>query len=121
MIVGLGVDVVDVARVEALLVRHGERFLARCFADREVLRPGDAGHLAGLVAAKEATFKALGTGWDRGVGWRQVVVRRSEAGAPELELGDAARRRATALGVSRALVSISHDAGVAVAVVVLEA
>lgn len=121
MIVGLGVDVVEVARVERLTSKHRKRFMARCFGEGEVRRPDDAAHIAGLLAAKEAAFKALGTGWDGGVGWQQVVVRRSPAGAPEIELVGAAADRAAELGVTRHLLSISHDAGVAVAVVILQA
>ena len=120
MIVGLGIDVVDVARVARLAARHGQRFRARCFATGEVQRDQDAAHLAGLLAAKEAAFKALGTGWNEGVGWRSVVIRRSATGRPTLELIGTAARRAADLGVVRTLVSISHDAGVATAVVVLE-
>jgi len=121
VIVGLGVDVVEVARVSRLTSQHRNRFMARCFAEGEVRRADDAAHIAGLLAAKEAAFKALGTGWDGGVGWRQVVVHRSPTGAPVLELEGAAAERAAELGVTRRLLSISHDAGVAVAVVILEA
>lgn len=120
MIVGLGIDVVAVERVERLLARHGARFLARCFVDGEAVRPGDAEHLAGLLAAKEAAFKALGTGWDSGVGWRTVAVRRTAAGVPGLELSGVAATRCEALGAARSHLTITHDAGVAVAVVILE-
>ncbi|MBI4915778.1 MAG: holo-ACP synthase [Acidobacteria bacterium] len=120
MILGVGIDLVAVDRVERLLARHGSRFLDRCFVDGEAVRPGDAEHLAGLLAAKEAAFKALGTGWDAGVGWRSVAVTRPGGGAPALELSGAAAVRARDLGVRRSHLSISHDAGLAVAVVVLE-
>lgn len=120
MIAGLGVDVVAIARVAALLARHGERFTARCFLPGEVRRPAHAEHLAGVLAAKEAAFKALGTGWGEGVGWHSVEVTRSAAGAPSLRLHGVAAARAAALGGSRAHLSISHAAGVAVAVVVLD-
>lgn len=120
MIVGVGVDLVAVDRVERLLARHGARFLARCFVDGEAVRPGDAEHLAGLLAAKEAAFKALGTGWDSGVGWRTVAVRRTAAGVPGLELSGVAATRCEALGAARSHLTITHDAGVAVAVVILE-
>ena len=120
MIVGLGIDLVAVDRVERLLARHGARFLARCFVDGEAVRPGDAEHLAGLLAAKEAAFKALGTGWDSGVGWRTVAVRRTAAGVPGLELSGVAATRCEALGAARSHLTITHDAGVAVAVVILE-
>ncbi len=120
MIVGLGLDLVAIDRVATLLGRHRERLLARCFAPGEPDRPDDPQHLAGLLAAKEAAFKALGTGWGEGVGWRDVAVARNSAGTPSLTFaGDAAARFAD-LGACRAHVSISHDGGLAVAVVILE-
>ncbi len=119
MIVGVGIDVVPVARAAAILARHGSRFLARCFAEGELRRPGGE-HLAGLLAAKEATFKALGTGWGEGVGWRDVVVVAAASGAPGLLLAGGAAAKAAALGVARTHLSIAHDGGVAVAVVILE-
>ena len=120
MIVGLGLDLVSVARAERMISRHGARFLSRCCAPGEVARPDDAGHVAGVLAAKEATFKALGSGWGMGVGWRDPVVSRAPAGAPRLTLTGAAASRATALGVRSAHLSITHAAGVAFAVVILE-
>ncbi len=119
MIAGVGVDIVRVERVEHLLARYGDRFLARCFAEGEVRRLA-AEHLAGLLAAKEACFKALGTGWGEGVGWRDVRVAHGAAGAPALALSGGAATRARGLGVSQAHLSITHDGGLAVAVVVLE-
>ena len=121
MIVGIGVDLVPIARAAALLARHGDRFLARCFGPGEVTRPDDASHVAGLLAAKEAAFKALGTGWGEGVGWRDVVVAKNAAGAPLLALGGAAAARAGGLGVVRTHLSIAHAGGLAVAVVILDA
>ena len=121
MIVGVGLDLVDVERAATLLARHGRRFLDRCFAPGEVTRPEDAEHLAGLLAAKEAAFKALGCGWGDGVGWRDPVVEKSHTGAPRLVLAGNAAAKAAALGVGSALLSITHTAGVAVAVVILEA
>lgn len=120
MIAGLGVDVVATARIAALLARHGERFIRRCFLPGEICRAEDAEHLAGILAAKEAAFKALGTGWGDGVGWHSVEVTRSTAGAPALRLHGPAAAHAAARGAGRAHLSISHAAGVAVAVVVLD-
>jgi len=120
VIVGVGVDLVAVERASRLVARHGDRFLARCFAPGELFRPGDAEHLAGLLAAKEAAFKALGTGWDAGIGWRTVAVRRGAAGAPVLELSSAAADRAATLGATRSHLTITHAAGLAIAVVILE-
>ncbi len=120
MIAGLGIDVVAVARVAALLERHGERFTRRCFLPGEIRRPGDAEHLAGVLAAKEAAFKALGTGWGGGVGWHSVEVTHTTTGGPAVLLHGAAAAHAAARGAGRAHLTISHAAGVAVAVVVLE-
>jgi holo-[acyl-carrier protein] synthase len=120
VIVGIGLDLVEVERVARLLARHRRRFLDRCFAPTEITLPGDAEHLAGLLAAKEAAFKALGCGWGSGVGWRDPVVRRNQTGAPQLTFGGGAATCAQSLGVRRTHVSITHSAGVAVAVVILE-
>ena len=120
MIVGLGLDLVSIARAEKLISRHGARLLSRCCAPGEVARPDDAAHVAGVLAAKEAAFKALGSGWGMGVGWRDPVVSRTPAGAPRLTLTGGAASRAAALGVRSAHLSITHAAGVAVAVVILE-
>ena len=120
MIVGLGLDLVAVDRVARLLGRHRERLLARCFAPGELTRPDDRQHIAGALAAKEAAFKALGTGWGSGVGWRDVRVARQRSGEPCLSFAGRAAQRAEALGVARSHLSITHAGGVAVAVVVLE-
>ncbi len=120
MIVGVGLDLVSVERARRMLARHGRRLLDRCFAPDEVVRAGDPEHVAGLLAAKEAAFKALGTGWEMGVGWRDVVVRRAANGAPSLTMTGGAAERAAALGVRGAHHSITHSAGTAVAVVILE-
>jgi holo-[acyl-carrier protein] synthase len=106
-----------------LLDRHGDAAVRRICRDGESRLPegtGRVAHLAGLFAAKEATMKALGTGWAAGVGFRQIEVVRRPGGAPAIELHDAARERASALGVSALHLSITHDGRTAAAVVVLE-
>jgi len=120
---GLGLDIVDRARMERILDRHGEAFLRRICRAGEVRiarGPGRGAHVAGLFAAKEAAMKALGTGWSAGVGFLQIEILRNDSGAPELRLHGEARRRAEALGVAGLWLSISHDGPSAVAVVVLE-
>lgn len=122
-ILGLGIDLVDLARMARLLERHGEAALARICLEGEVriaAGAGRAAHVAGLFAAKEAAMKALGTGWARGVGFRQIEVVRDPSGAPGLRLHGAALARADELGVRRLHLSITHDARAAAAVVVLE-
>lgn len=125
-ILGLGVDIVDRQRIAQLLERHGEAFVKRIFRDGEIRIAADEGggrraaHIAGLFAAKEATMKALGTGWAKGVGFQQIEVLRQASGAPALQLHGEARRLADAVGVEQLWLSISHDGANAVAVVVLE-
>jgi len=121
-IAGVGIDLVEVARIASLLERHGDRFLARVCRDGEVgsRRVGLGQHVAGLFAVKEAVLKALGTGWAQGVAFRQVEVVRDEGGAPGVRLHDEAATRMAALGGTRLLVSITHERGFAAAVAVLE-
>jgi len=122
-IAGIGIDIVSIARFEQILARHGDRFLARISRPEEV-RPvaatQRAQHVSGLFAAKEAVLKALGTGWDQGLAFRQIEVRREAGGRPSIRLHDAAAELATRLGVARVHVSITHDHGMAAAVAVLE-
>lgn len=121
MIVGLGMDLVDTERVARLVATHGTRFTERVFGPAE--RADCAGRneaLAARFAAKEACLKALGTGWARGLALDQVEVVRGKDGRPELRLAGAALRRARALGVRAAHVSLAHQGSVAAAVVTLE-
>jgi holo-[acyl-carrier protein] synthase len=122
-ILGLGVDIVELARIERLYERHGEAFLRRfCRPGEWQERRGAAfvQHLGGLFAAKEATLKALGTGWAQGLGLRQIEVVRDAGGAPGVRLHEAAAERAEKMGAGRVHVSISHERTHAVAVAVLE-
>lgn len=124
LIVGLGIDVVEVARLAQALERHGDHFEARIFTDAERaacrLRGDRILALAARFAAKEACLKALGTGWAKGLGFRDVEVIREGDQPPKLALHGAAARRAEALAVVRSHVSLTHQPGVAAAVVVLE-
>src|SRR5262245_1786400 len=123
MVVGLGIDVTSVARVERALERFGERLWVRILTPRErrelAERSADrAVALAGRFAAKEALSKALGG--PRDVWWQDVEIRRGPLGAPSLHLLGAAVAHAERLGVVSSLVSITHDAGVAAAIVILQ-
>ena len=125
MILGLGTDLIGVARIAGVQARQGRRFLDRvytpaeldyCLAARE-----PAERLAARWAAKEATMKALGTGWAQGVGFLQIeLLPGPERGAPILNLYAAARARADVLGARRWLCSVSHSDGLAIATVVLD-
>ena len=122
MIVGIGIDVCSIDRMRRALERHGDRFFARICtpAERADLTGRDpATALAGRFAAKEAFAKALDGA--RGVGWHEVEVRRAESGRPHLELTGNAVSTVEKFGANTWHVSITHDAGVAVAVVILEA
>lgn len=122
MIVGMGLDVCSIERMKKALERHGDRFFGRICSpiEREELRARAdvATALAGRFAAKEAFAKALDGA--PGVGWHEVKVRRSASGRPTLELEGKALSMAHDVGASRWHVSITHDAGVAAAVVILE-
>ena len=124
MIAGIGVDLCEVERMEAAIARHGERLLARLYTPAErrycESRPNRMERFAGRFAAKEAAMKAIGTGWSRGVGWRDFEVSRANGGRPVIIFHGAARRIADAMGVTRALVSITHVRSMALAQVLLE-
>lgn len=125
MIAGLGIDLVDIARVQRLIDAKGEHALRRLFTADEVdyalARALPAQHLAARLAAKEAAFKALaGNSLARSIGWREIEVVRGDHG-PTLALHGRAADRAAELGVSSIWVSLTHSATTAGAVVVLEA
>jgi holo-[acyl-carrier protein] synthase len=122
MILGLGIDVCSIERMEAVLARWGDRFWERVLSEseREELqgRSNRARVLASRWAAKEAAVKAMNGA--RGVGWHHLQVRGKPRRPPELLLHGPAKDMADRVGVQRALLSITHDAGFAAAVVVLE-
>ncbi|GAB4222789.1 MAG: holo-[acyl-carrier-protein] synthase [Acidobacteriota bacterium] len=124
MIVGLGVDLVELSRIRAVLERHGDRFLRRVLTDDErayCLRKRDpVPSLAARFAAKEAAAKALGTGLARGVWFRDIEVVRAETGEPGLRFHRGAQRMADLRRATRGLLTLTHGRDAAVAVVVLE-
>jgi holo-[acyl-carrier protein] synthase len=125
VIVGLGVDLVEIARVRRLIESRGDRAMTRLFTDAERAYAGyrvdPARHFAARIAAKEAAFKALaGNELARAIGWRELEVLARADGGPLLRLHGRAEHRAAELRVTRILVTISHTDAVAVAVVVLE-
>jgi holo-[acyl-carrier protein] synthase len=122
VIIGVGIDVCAVGRVSAALARWGDRFFDRIMGEPEraalARRTDRATALAGRFAAKEAAAKAMAGA--RGVGWHDLEVRGGPHRQPELVLHGPARALGERLGVRRVHLSITHDAGVAAAVVVLE-
>lgn len=121
-IIGIGIDATDLPRVADLVKRYGDRFLRRVFTEGEIAyctkRRDPVPHLAGRFAVKEAAMKALGTGQSRGVTWKDIEVVRA-GGPPKLKLGGGAARRATQIGVTESLVTITHSQSLAFAQVVL--
>ena len=117
-IVGHGIDCVDITRIEALLEKDDD-FLEGWFTARELSelndRLGNASVIAGRVACKEAVVKALGCGFNESVAWQDVEIVSVAAAAPSVVLSGGAEEVAATLGVSRVLVSISHERTVAVA------
>jgi holo-[acyl-carrier protein] synthase len=125
MILGVGIDLVDVARARRLLEAKGSRVLARLCTEREAAyvraHPAAAPSFAARLAAKEAAYKALaGTDEARGIGWREIEVERAEDGKPSLLFHGLAKQRAATLGVKHVHVSLTHTDTSAGAVVVLE-
>src|SRR5688572_28393866 len=122
MVVGLGIDITPIARMEELLARWGERIERRLFTDAErafcSARGDPAQHLAARFAAKEATLKALSV--PAGLSWHELEVVSTPGGAPRLALSGEAGAAAGRLGVIRTHLSLTHAGGLAVAVVVLE-
>ena len=124
MIIGIGIDLVENARIRGSLERFGDRFLSRIYTEgeREYCKKcaNPEIHFAARFAAKEAAFKALGTGWAAGVKWKDVEVNRLPSGKPELHLHGEALAIATLQGATRFHVSLTHDQSISSAVVILE-
>jgi len=125
MIAGIGIDIVSISRFERLIDRYGKRFLEKVFTDRERNEGGRktarAPFFAVRFAAREAFYKALGTGWGRGLPLKEVSVAKGEEGRPSLVIGERMHAELEERGVGRYHVSLTHDGDSAVAVVILEA
>jgi holo-[acyl-carrier protein] synthase len=124
VILGIGLDLVEVARFERAVIRHGDGFLEELFSPREIAycqgmrRP--CPFFAARFAAREAFFKALGTGREGSIGWLDVEVQRETSGKPFLVLHGEARRVADGMGVTRVHLSLTHTEEYAAATVMLE-
>ena len=118
-VLGLGIDLVEVARIEQSIARHGAKFLGRVFTAGEIAYCGGmkqpAPFYAARFAAKEAVAKALGTGIGSSCGWLEVEVRRKASGEPFIVLHAAAAATAQRLGIDSILLSLSHTDHYAVA------
>ena len=123
MVVGLGVDIVEVARMRKAL-ENQPKMVERVFTEPEAeyctARKNQFQHFAGRFAAKEAALKALGTGWAEGIRWRDVEVSAEDSGQPHMHFHGRADEVFQSLGADRILVTITHARTYAVAVVILE-
>lgn len=124
MIVGMGVDLAEVSRIRDAIARHGRRFVERIYTPGEIAyverKANRYERYAGRFAAKEAGMKAIGTGWRRGVRWRDFEVTNLPSGRPTLRLHGEAARIADQIGVKAISLTITHTAELGMAHVILE-
>jgi holo-[acyl-carrier protein] synthase len=124
MIVGTGVDIAEVPRIRESIKRYGDRFLRRIFTEGEISyceqKATRYESYAARFAAKEAGMKALGTGWSRGVRWRDIEVVRPKGQRPTIQFHGAAAAIAAQLGASNIVLSLTHTCEQALAHVILE-
>lgn len=125
MIVGLGTDMIEIARIERSLERFGDVFLRKVFTPGEIAycqrkKKNAAESFAARFAAKEATAKALGTGISRGITWLEIEVTRQPGQRPEIRLHGRAAQRAQQLGIRHLALSLSHSRELSIAVVAAE-
>jgi holo-[acyl-carrier protein] synthase len=124
VIVGLGLDVAEIDRIEAAIKRHPAAFIERVFTPAEAAycqryaNPYE--RYAGRFAAKEAAMKALGTGWSNGVRWRDIEVVRESSGRPTIKLAGVAAAIAERLGARNIALTITHSGNLAIAQVIFE-
>ncbi|HEX3999778.1 MAG TPA: holo-ACP synthase [Pirellulales bacterium] len=111
-ILGIGTDIVECLRIAQMIERHGELFITRVYTPREIEyckhRKAATQHFAGRWAAKEAVLKAIGTGWRRGISWRDVEIRNITGGRPIVALRGGVRDVIEEIGIGQVLISISH-------------
>ncbi len=118
-VIGIGTDIIECLRIAQMIERHGELFINRVYTPLEIRycssRKQATQHYAGRWAAKEAVLKALGTGWRKGISWRDIEVRNDTLGKPVVGLRGGAADLVEQLGITELLVSISHCRSHAVA------
>jgi holo-[acyl-carrier protein] synthase len=124
MIVGTGIDIAEVPRIADAISRFGARFIQRVFTEGEIKycdsKANRVERYAARFAAKEAAMKALGTGWNYGVRWRDIEVRRQPGGRPTIVFHGKAAEFAAKLGAEHVALSLSHTEQQAIAQVILE-
>lgn len=124
MIAGTGVDIIEVERVDRAIERLGKRFIEKVFTEAEAAYCGSrhrpALHYAARFAAKEAVLKALGTGWSRGIGWRDIETAGDSSRGPAVRLHGVAERVAREKSITAIHLSLSHTSTAAIAFAVAE-
>lgn len=125
MIIGIGIDLIELHRIQASLKQHGARFKNRLFTSREIdycdsKRSNAFRHYAARFAAKEATMKALGVGWQQGTSWKEIEVIRNEKGQPQIRLTGSTARTARELKSKTIRLSLTHSEAYAAAFVIIE-
>ena len=124
MILGLGTDLAEVERIRQSIAQFGDRFLHRIYTEKELAyaasKANSAERFAARFAAKEAGMKAIGTGWNRGVTWKDFEVSNERSGKPALVLSGMAKQIADQLGVVQVTISLTHTRESAFAIVILE-
>ena len=124
MILGLGIDVIEIQRIREALDRHGDHFIRHVFRDDEQSEVPEGGaryaFYAGRWAAKEAVSKALGTGIGERCNWTDIRIRRGHGGKPRIELSGRGRRTADEMGIATLHITISHEGNIACAAAVAE-
>lgn len=123
-IIGTGTDIIEVLRIAQMIERHGELFINRVYTEHEIeycgTRKAATQHYAGRWAAKEAVLKALGTGWRKGISWRDIEVHNEPGGAPKVRLRGGARDVLEKSGIRAMHISISHCRSFATATAIAE-
>lgn len=124
MIVGTGIDIAEVPRIAHSIARFGDRFIRRIFTEGEIRycdsKANRMERYAARFAAKEAAMKALGTGWNHGVRWRDIEVARKPGSRPTIIFHGVAAQFAHRLGATNVALSLTHTKDQAFAQVILE-
>jgi holo-[acyl-carrier protein] synthase len=111
-LIGIGTDITECLRIARMIERHGELFIGRVYTPDEIKycqsRKQSTQHFTGRWAAKEAILKALGTGWRRGISWRDIEIRNEPGGKPVVAVRGGVKDAVEQLGVGEIQVSISH-------------
>lgn len=109
---GIGTDITECLRIARMIERYGDLFISRVYTDEEIrycqARKQSTQHYTGRWAAKEAVLKAMGTGWIRGISWRDIEIRNEPGGKPLVGIRGGARDVIEQMGISEILVTISH-------------